>query len=73
MSDTKLPAAAGDEGETKSQVETGMPADSPKRQGDKLGVGASAEAAASELGRTGDSSKRHGDELAHAVTEAAKG
>ena len=47
--------------------------DSPKRQGDKLGAGAAANATTSETGQTGDSPKRQGDKLGHAVDEAAKG
>jgi hypothetical protein len=58
------------------QVEGRTPSgDSPKRQGDKLGAGAAANATAtaSETGQTGDSPKRQGDKLGHAVEEAAKG
>ena len=69
--DTKPQAPALDD--VKTLKEAGdEPADSPKRQGDKLGIGAAEQATASELGRTGDSPKRHGDDLAHAVEEAAK-
>lgn len=50
--------------------------DSPKRHGDKLGVGgrtgAAAEDAASAATPSGDSPKPHGDELRHAVDEASK-
>jgi hypothetical protein len=46
--------------------------DSPKRQGDKLGVGAQPAVPKGDVGATGDSPKHQGDKLAHAVEQAAK-
>lgn len=61
-------AKAGDAGVTGGAGE----ADSPKRQGDKLGPPAQT-TTADDLGRRQDSPKPHGDQLGHAVAEAAKG
>lgn len=48
--------------------------DSPKRQGDKLGIaGAGGGTTRAAETQPGDSPKRHGDKLQHAVDEALKG
>ncbi len=46
--------------------------DSPKRHGDKLGVGTQPAVPKGDVAATGDSPKHQGDKLAHAVEQAAK-
>ncbi len=46
--------------------------DSPKRHGDKFGVGTSPPVPKGEVAASGDSPKHQGDKLAQAVEEAAK-
>lgn len=73
---TKTPQGAAIEGTETDRsaadaVQRGS-GDSPKRQGDKLGTGAAAQATVADAAGTGDSPKPHGDKLERAVEEAAK-